>query len=177
VTDDRKRGQGTRRTDIDIPSRCFVRICTEAGSTMLVRLEKWCSVQGVGLRTAAKRLHKRAVLAIAQAQFTCRPFLHSRRCEAFIVCDKVGPSRLLACQRFAPFGGMAVSGGSATAAAARETTSRAQGITGCDSDADKIAMQISPGRVPVAYVPDPNSTVGGKDDGKSNGDRCGGIVC
>jgi len=47
---------------------------------------------------------------------------------------------------------MAVSGGSATAVAARETTSRAQGIIGCDSDADKTAMQIAPGRVPVAYV-------------------------
>ena len=49
-------------------------------------------------------------------------------------------------------GKMPVSGGSATAIAAGETTSRAQGITSCDSDADKIAMQIAPGRVPVAYV-------------------------
>ena len=55
-------------------------------------------------------------------------------------------------------GKMPVSGGSATAVAARETTSRAQGITSCDSDADKIAMQIAPGRVPVMYVfPAPNS--------------------
>jgi transposase len=38
----------------------------EAGSAMLVRSKQWCSVKAWGLRIAAKRGHKRAVVAVAR---------------------------------------------------------------------------------------------------------------
>jgi transposase len=38
----------------------------EAGSAMLVRSKQWCSVKSWGLRIAAKRGHKRAVVAVAR---------------------------------------------------------------------------------------------------------------
>jgi len=91
--------------------------------------------------------------------FTYRSFLHSRRWKPFHSLQTVRsfatPCAPTVCRRS---GKMAVSGRSATAAAARETTGRAEGITSCDSDADKIVIQIAPGRVPVVYVfPAPNS--------------------
>jgi hypothetical protein len=38
----------------------------EAASAMLVRSKQWCSVKSWGLRIAAKRGHKRAVVAVAR---------------------------------------------------------------------------------------------------------------
>jgi transposase len=46
-------------------ARCAI-VLYEAASAMLVRSKQWCSVKAWGVRIAAKRGHKRAVVAMAR---------------------------------------------------------------------------------------------------------------